>query len=145
MGEASKYASAAVAEHFNPETLYTNPLMFAPGAGYYYNNTGYYMLGMLIEQVSGKPYGQYLAERVFKREGELEAVQTERERVEVGQRPLDHGEHRRPHEHAEPRPGEAGKEVAAGAALCVELRSLAPLRALAASGGASASAGGQDS
>lgn len=42
-----------------------NALMFEPGSHFYYNNTGYFMLGMLIEQVSGKPYGQYLAEKIF--------------------------------------------------------------------------------
>src|SRR5438094_2331680 len=29
-------------------------LMFAPGSAFYYNNTGYYMLGMLLEKVTGK-------------------------------------------------------------------------------------------
>ena len=40
-------------------------LMFAPGSGFYYNNTGYYMLGMLIEEVTGQRYGDYLAQRLF--------------------------------------------------------------------------------
>jgi CubicO group peptidase (beta-lactamase class C family) len=40
-------------------------LMFAPGTGFYYNNTGYYMLGMLIEKVTGRPYGQHLSETQF--------------------------------------------------------------------------------
>jgi D-alanyl-D-alanine carboxypeptidase len=40
-------------------------LMFEPGSHVYYNNTGYYMLGMLIEKVTGKPYGDHLAERLF--------------------------------------------------------------------------------
>ena len=39
--------------------------MFEPGAHFYYNNTGYFMLGMLIEQVAGKPYGTYLEEKLF--------------------------------------------------------------------------------
>jgi CubicO group peptidase (beta-lactamase class C family) len=42
-----------------------NALMFEPGSHFYYNNTGYFMLGMLLEQVTGKPYGAYLAETVF--------------------------------------------------------------------------------
>jgi CubicO group peptidase (beta-lactamase class C family) len=41
-------------------------LMFAPGTGFYYNNTGYYMLGMLVEKVTGRPYGEYLAEKLFR-------------------------------------------------------------------------------
>lgn len=42
------------------------PLEFAPGAGWNYNNTGYFLLGMTIEKISGKPYGEFLAERIFK-------------------------------------------------------------------------------
>jgi CubicO group peptidase (beta-lactamase class C family) len=40
-------------------------LMFSPGSGFYYNNTGYYMLGMLIEKVTGRPYGEYLDQQLF--------------------------------------------------------------------------------
>ena len=42
------------------------PPVFAPGEGISYSNTGFYLLGMVIEKVSGKPYGQFLAERIFK-------------------------------------------------------------------------------
>jgi D-alanyl-D-alanine carboxypeptidase len=41
------------------------PLEFAPGAGWNYNNTGFYLLGMLIEKVIGKTYGAFLSERIF--------------------------------------------------------------------------------
>lgn len=41
------------------------PLQFEPASHFYYNNTGYFMLGMLIEQVTGKKYGDYLHEKVF--------------------------------------------------------------------------------
>jgi CubicO group peptidase (beta-lactamase class C family) len=40
--------------------------LFAPGAGIRYSNTGYYLLGMLIQKVSGKTYGQFVAERIFR-------------------------------------------------------------------------------
>ena len=40
-------------------------LLFEPGTHFYYNNTGYYVLGMLLEKVTGKPYGEYLAEHLF--------------------------------------------------------------------------------
>jgi len=40
-------------------------LMFTPGSGFYYNNTGYYMLGMLIEKVTGQKYGEYLTQHLF--------------------------------------------------------------------------------
>jgi CubicO group peptidase (beta-lactamase class C family) len=40
-------------------------LMFAPGSGFYYNNSGYYMLGVLIEKVTGQKYGDYLTQQLF--------------------------------------------------------------------------------
>jgi D-alanyl-D-alanine carboxypeptidase len=46
--------------------LRSDSLMFAPGTGFYYNNTGYYILGMLVEQLGGKQYGAYLADNLFK-------------------------------------------------------------------------------
>jgi D-alanyl-D-alanine carboxypeptidase len=42
------------------------PLEFKPGEKFNYNNTGYFLLGMVIEKVTGKSYGDFLAERIFK-------------------------------------------------------------------------------
>ena len=42
------------------------PLEFTPGEKWNYSNTGYFLLGMLIEKVGGKPYGEFMAERIFK-------------------------------------------------------------------------------
>jgi D-alanyl-D-alanine carboxypeptidase len=42
------------------------PLQFAPGERFAYCNTGYYLLGMIIEKTSGKPYATFLTERIFK-------------------------------------------------------------------------------
>jgi D-alanyl-D-alanine carboxypeptidase len=41
------------------------PNEFAPGEQWNYNNTGYFLLGMVIEKVSGKDYGAFLSERIF--------------------------------------------------------------------------------
>ncbi len=41
------------------------PLQFASGERWEYNNVGFYLLGMLIEKVSGKSYEQFLTERIF--------------------------------------------------------------------------------
>src|SRR5215831_15619810 len=42
------------------------PLDFPPGTEFLYSNSGYYLLGLIIERVSGQPYGEYLRERIFK-------------------------------------------------------------------------------
>ncbi len=41
------------------------PLEFQPGETWAYDNTGYYLLGIIIEKASGKSYWQFLDERVF--------------------------------------------------------------------------------
>lgn len=41
------------------------PLQFAPGTRMRYNNSAYFLLGAIIERVSGKPYAEFMAERVF--------------------------------------------------------------------------------
>jgi CubicO group peptidase (beta-lactamase class C family) len=41
------------------------PLLFEPGSNYLYGNTGYVILGLIIERVSGKSYADYLQEAIF--------------------------------------------------------------------------------
>ncbi len=38
----------------------TKPFQFEPGDGMLYNNTGYYLLGMIVERASGMPWEAYL-------------------------------------------------------------------------------------
>lgn len=38
---------------------------FAPGERWLYDNTGYYLLGLVIEAAAGQPYPRYLAQRVL--------------------------------------------------------------------------------
>jgi CubicO group peptidase (beta-lactamase class C family) len=40
-------------------------LKFEPGSKFEYDNSGYFLLGAIIEQVSGKPYEKVLQERIF--------------------------------------------------------------------------------
>ena len=40
-------------------------LEFEPGTKWNYNNSGYFLLGAIIERVTGKPYEQALKERIF--------------------------------------------------------------------------------
>jgi CubicO group peptidase (beta-lactamase class C family) len=42
------------------------PLAFEPGKGFAYNNSGYFLAGMVIEKVTGKPYEQNVRELIFK-------------------------------------------------------------------------------
>ncbi|MBW1654601.1 serine hydrolase [Flavobacterium quisquiliarum] len=42
------------------------PLEFEPGTKYKYSNSGYYLLGYIIEKVSGKSYSAYLQENILK-------------------------------------------------------------------------------
>ncbi len=41
------------------------PLAFEPGDKYAYNNSGYFLLGAIIEKASGKTYETYLREKIF--------------------------------------------------------------------------------
>lgn len=41
------------------------PLEFVPGEKYTYSNSGYYLLGLIIERVSGKSYRKFLSENIF--------------------------------------------------------------------------------
>ena len=38
---------------------------FEPGSQFRYNNSGYFLLGVIIEEVTGKPYASVLQERIF--------------------------------------------------------------------------------
>ena len=40
-------------------------LEFEPGSKYTYNNSGYFLLGAIIERITGKPYEQVLKEKIF--------------------------------------------------------------------------------
>ncbi len=41
------------------------PLEFDPGTDFSPTNSGYYVLGAIVERVSGKPYGRYVEEHIF--------------------------------------------------------------------------------
>ncbi len=42
-----------------------NPLEFKPGEKFKYANSGYTLLGFIIEKVSGKSYGEFMQENIF--------------------------------------------------------------------------------
>jgi len=41
------------------------PLAFKPGKDFSYSNSGYYLCGMIIEKVTGKPYEQVVRELIL--------------------------------------------------------------------------------
>ena len=43
----------------------SEPVEFSPGENYQYNNSGYYLLGLIIENVSGISYADFLKENVW--------------------------------------------------------------------------------
>lgn len=42
-----------------------DPLDFEPGSQWRYNNSGYFLLGAIIEKVSGMPYSKFVEQRIF--------------------------------------------------------------------------------
>ncbi len=57
-------------EDMSPDTIVglvrDDTLEFTPGTQWRYNNTGYVLLGMIIERASGRPYATYLEEEFFR-------------------------------------------------------------------------------
>lgn len=56
------------------------PLEFRPGETWAYDNTGYYLLGLVIEQVSGVSYWEFLEQRIFRPLGMRSTGPVSRER-----------------------------------------------------------------
>lgn len=46
--------------------LAPHPLEFEPGTRWMYSNTGYVLLGWIIEEASGQSFGEFFAERIFR-------------------------------------------------------------------------------
>jgi len=42
------------------------PMRFVPGTNWEYSNSGYFLLGYIIEKITGKTYAEYLDENIFK-------------------------------------------------------------------------------
>lgn len=54
------YTVAQLIDHFKGE-----PMEFAPGERYQYDNSGYFLLGAIIEKASGMGYEAFLKKRIF--------------------------------------------------------------------------------
>jgi len=51
------------------ESLYKAPLLCKPDMTYFYSNTNYYLLALILEQVTGESYEDYMQEHIFKPAG----------------------------------------------------------------------------
>lgn len=51
--------------HETLKAFIDEPLNFAPGRQFSYSNSGYVVLGLIIEQISGQPYDKFLQENIF--------------------------------------------------------------------------------
>jgi D-alanyl-D-alanine carboxypeptidase len=62
--------TGGINDHFTPQELVSFVLdeepLFEPGEGFAYNDTGYILLGMIIEKATGKPYYDVLSDRILK-------------------------------------------------------------------------------
>lgn len=57
------------------------PFEFEPGERYQYSNSGYYLLGVIIEKVSGQSYRKFLQERLFMSFGLTETHYLDRDSI----------------------------------------------------------------
>jgi len=47
------------------DSFKNDPLEFEPGTRYAYNNSGYFLLGAIIEKISGQSYAKFVEQRIF--------------------------------------------------------------------------------
>jgi CubicO group peptidase (beta-lactamase class C family) len=56
------------------DTFKDDPLTFEPGSAYAYSNSGYFVLGAIIEKTSGMPYATFIEQRIFAPLGMLDTA-----------------------------------------------------------------------
>ena len=64
--EAQRYRRIPASSEQIMATFNDKPLEFEPGASWHYSNSGYYLLGVIIEKISGQSYITFLEENIFK-------------------------------------------------------------------------------
>jgi CubicO group peptidase (beta-lactamase class C family) len=67
---------------------------FLPGTRWSYSNSGYVVLGLVVAKVSGKPFAQFLRERIFTPLGMTQTVAYEEGKSEVSRRAYGHSKER---------------------------------------------------
>lgn len=60
-----KYSASGVTPQDWLDLVRDKPLMYPHGTKFTYNNTGYFVLGMVIEKLSGMKYEDFIQQRIF--------------------------------------------------------------------------------
>jgi CubicO group peptidase (beta-lactamase class C family) len=58
-------AASSITSQKMIDLIKTDTFDFNPGDDFEYNNSGFFILGYIIEKITGKPYGEYLKETLF--------------------------------------------------------------------------------
>jgi CubicO group peptidase (beta-lactamase class C family) len=61
--------------------VYTDTLLFNPGSGFNYSNTGMFLAGLIIEKVTGTDYFRYIDEHIYSPAGMTNSGSLEMDRV----------------------------------------------------------------
>jgi len=63
------------------QIAHSRPMDFEPGTGWYYSNTGYFLLSMIVERIEGRPLGKVLETRIFQPLGMGQTGMTDSEAI----------------------------------------------------------------
>jgi len=64
-GQALRWTSDPVPVETVLEIMRSSPFDFPPGTDWNYTNSNFYLLGQILENVSGRSYGEYIAANLF--------------------------------------------------------------------------------
>ena len=68
--DSEEFMMTKVRNHYDPDKFVvefcSGDLLYEPGSQYAYNNSAYFILGLIIEKVTGMTYAEALEERIFK-------------------------------------------------------------------------------
>jgi CubicO group peptidase (beta-lactamase class C family) len=80
------------------KTAYGQPVRFPPGEKWAYSNTGYALLGEVIEKVTGRPWSEYLREKIFRPAG-MKSTYPKNTKERIANRARGYTDDGREHDH----------------------------------------------